>query len=33
VRIASKVALRDVLVTEFAKGSVESEVKSVNKEE
>jgi exonuclease VII large subunit len=33
VRRAGEVALQDVLVTEFARGSVESEVKSVNKEE
>jgi exodeoxyribonuclease VII large subunit len=33
VRKAGEVALQDVLVTEFARGSVESEVKSVNKEE
>lgn len=33
VRRAGEVALQDVLVTEFARGSVESEVKLVNKEE
>ena len=33
VRVASELAVREILLTEFAKGSVESEVKSVNKEE
>jgi hypothetical protein len=31
VRVAGELAVRDVLVTELAKGSVNSEVKSVNK--